>query len=106
MTLKHSVKWHDVAAAATVGLMVGAVIVAAHHERDSALDRAQRVFEHSATRWPAPADFELWRSRREMKCRDFKGLRVCEVQWFNESLGVRDRVTFACSTDQCVWVDP
>lgn len=75
------------------------------------LDRAQDKFEHSATKWPAPEDFDAWRASGALKCRDHKQLRICEATWslFSPTDGKpfgKDRVTFACSVEECAWVDP
>lgn len=75
------------------------------------LERAQYAFERGATAWPAPADFDAWRASGALKCRDHKQLRICEAMWplFSPADGKpfgKDRVTFACSVEECAWVDP
>lgn len=73
------------------------------------LDSAQAAFEHSATLWPSPTDFDGWRAKGQIKCLDHEDLRVCEAIFpflqDGEEVGA-DRVAFACSTSVCVWVDP
>lgn len=72
------------------------------------LDRAQSRFEHR-DHWPTPADFDGWRSTGSLKCKDFPSLRICEAifPFFDDGKPVgEDRVAFACSPDDCQWVDP
>ena len=72
------------------------------------IDRAQARFEHR-DKWPTPADFAGWRSSGALKCKDFPSLRICEAAFsiFEDGKPVgKDRIAFACSPDDCQWVDP
>lgn len=91
-------------------VIVGTVLGTVWENRTggSRLDRAQARFEHR-DKWPTPADFAGWRSSGALKCRDFPSLRICEAIFplFDDGKPIgKDRVTFACSPDDCQWVDP
>ncbi len=92
------------------GVLTAAILAIVAISRPS-LDDAQDAFEHRDVAWPTPADFEGWRASGALKCRDRKGLRICEATWklFSPDDGKpfgKDRVTFACSVSECAWVDP
>jgi hypothetical protein len=77
---------------------------------ERSLDKAQAAFEGSAD-WPTREDFDGWRASGTLRCRDIPSLRICEASWpmFSPTDGKpfgKDRVTFACSTEICAWVDP
>jgi hypothetical protein len=72
------------------------------------LDRAQAKFEREdGTGW----DWEGWHRTKLLKCHDIRTLRICEARMplfapgDNKPFG-HDVVKFACSTEECMWVDP
>lgn len=94
-----------------IGLLVSTAIALAllsGCNPTSGIDQAQTRFEHR-DKWPTPDDFNGWRVSGALKCKDFPSLRICEAifPFFDDGKPVgKDRVTFACSPEDCQWVDP
>lgn len=72
------------------------------------LDKAQAKFE--AVEKLKGYDFDAWRKAGDMGCQNSPTLRICRAHPVVVSAidggPTRDFMSFACSAQECAWVDP